>query len=347
MNRLIFHKDGDEKSDWNKAGKILRSPVRKLLFFVHCYLIKIEILPLRSLKSSWINKQSLSCFLNLISSGSIVVATLAYIASEGHRRNNEVLNAWQTLTSAYEQSGNGGRIQALEFLNASPGTSWRRKFPWFCAPISLCVWPPEDLSGINLAVSLVSMTQSDFSGKDIISSKGSGVYLVGVSLPSATLRNANFRGANLSYSNLENADLGSADLSLAILRFSSLKGADLLKVNLAMSDLQGANLIGVYLGGSDLRDADLAGTQLQQANLVKTDFRNVDLRHSNLEDADLEMSNLQGADLTSSNLNRANLTKADLRGAKNLTESQLEGAYLCETLVSQGFFENVNLNSDC
>jgi hypothetical protein len=77
----------------------------------------------------WLRSIALLEILGIIGNTGIILAALTYIGSEKQRRNAEVLNAWQTLTSAYGQEGSGGRIQALEFLNASPGTHWRRKFP--------------------------------------------------------------------------------------------------------------------------------------------------------------------------------------------------------------------------
>jgi hypothetical protein len=98
----------------------------------------------------WADNQALISLLGVVGNIGILIAVVSYVGSEKQRRDAEVLNAWQTLTSAYGQSGSGGRIQALEFLNASPGANWRRRFPWFCAPLPLCTWPQESLAGIDL-----------------------------------------------------------------------------------------------------------------------------------------------------------------------------------------------------
>ena len=70
----------------------------------------------------WISRQA---FFTIAAQLAILVAIIAFIGSENTRRNNEVFTAWQTITSAHEQPGSGGRIQALEFLNSRP-----LRFPW-------------------------------------------------------------------------------------------------------------------------------------------------------------------------------------------------------------------------
>ena len=125
----------------------------------------------------------------------ILIAIAAYISTEKHRRNAEVLKAWRMIASA-DRPGNGGRIQALEFLNASPGAAWRRKFPWFCAPRPLCTWPAESLAGINLAVDSIDATGAK-DWQDPSSKKSYGAYLGGIVLPRANLMRANLAGAYL------------------------------------------------------------------------------------------------------------------------------------------------------
>ena len=53
--------------------------------------------------------------LSLIGNVGLIIAVATYVGSEKQRRDAEVLNAWQTLTSAHGQTGNGPRRRALEF----------------------------------------------------------------------------------------------------------------------------------------------------------------------------------------------------------------------------------------
>ena len=190
----------------------------------------------------WLESLALIQILSLVGNTGLIIAAATYVGSEKQRRDAEVLSAWQTITSAYEQGGNGGRIQALEFLNASPGANWRRKFPWFCAPVSICVWPAQSLSGVDLSRNTLEQDRGDL----VI-----GVYLAEIELPQARLRNANFRGAFLRGANLQNA----------LLRDADFRGAYFI----------GTNLQGATLWGADFRGAkSLKTEQITQAKLCFT-----------------------------------------------------------------------------
>ena len=279
---------------------------------------------------AWANNQALLGLLGLVGNVGIIIAVFTYIGTEQQRRDAEVLNAWQTLTSAHGQSGSGGRIQALEFLNASPGANWRRKFPWVCAPLPLCTWEAESLDGINLGVEtegLKPSSQLDSSGEGESPEESPeenpvGVYLAGIQLPNARLRDANLAGADLGGANLEGANLWEANLEGANLRGVNLAGGYLWFANLA-----GARLLKANLEGANLEDADLGGADLWEANL---------------EGADLEDANLEGAELWGINLKGAVLIGVDLSGVKNLTEVQLTRAKLCRTTLP----DNITLDPD-
>ena len=162
---------------------------------------------------------------------------MTYIGSEKHRRDAEVMAAWQTITSATGQSGSGGRILALEFLNASPGANWRRKFPWFCAPHPICTWKSQSLAAANLGAEVP------------------GAYLVEIQLPGALMRGANLENAILRGANLTNSTLFNVNLKGAVLRGANLTGAE----------LQGA-----YLEETNLQDATVTEEQLNQTHLCQT-----------------------------------------------------------------------------
>ncbi|MEM7595633.1 MAG: DUF2934 domain-containing protein [Cyanobacteria bacterium P01_A01_bin.83] len=74
---------------------------------------------------AWIDKQAFFAILGKLGNLAVVVAIATFVFGENVRRNNEVFSAWQTITSAHGQSGSGGRIKALEFLNSRP-----LRFPW-------------------------------------------------------------------------------------------------------------------------------------------------------------------------------------------------------------------------
>ncbi len=305
QNRLLIDRHGDSNSDWETAEKIVRNPWRFLLFTSHCSLIKLEKKIWEPLLN-WANNQALLSLLGLIGNVGIIIAVVTYIGSEKQRRDAEVRNAWQTITSAYGQPGSGGRIEALEFLNASPGANWRwRVLPWLCERNQrqtprvwfICfTWPAESLAGISLAVDSIDETDSEDS-EEPSNHSSAGAYLAG-----AYLYDINLEGAFLRSANLEGANLGSA--------------------NLEGADLWGANLEGAFLGIANLEGAYL--------------------RSANLEGAVLVSANLEGVDLWGANLEGAYLSRANLEGVQNLTEEQLAQAKLCQTILP----EHITLDSD-
>lgn len=227
---------GDKDSDWEKARQIARNPIKTALFASHCVWVRLEK-RIGEPILAWVNDQAILSLLGVIGNLGLILGVVTYIGSEKQRREAEVLSAWQTITSAYGQAGSGGRIQALEFLNASPGANWRRKFPWVCAPLKLCLWAPESLAGINLTVPGESQER---------------VYLGGINLEEAILTDANLKGAFLLGANLEGASL----------RDANLRGVSLIRANLTEADLIGANLTGASLDSANLTGAKLCRTTL-------------------------------------------------------------------------------------
>ncbi len=69
----------------------------------------------------------------------IVIAVISFIATEKQRRDTQIYQAWQVITAAHNQSGSGGRKEALEFLNSQP-----RKFPFIWQK-----WEKQSLAGLD------------------------------------------------------------------------------------------------------------------------------------------------------------------------------------------------------
>ena len=200
--RQLLGRPGDAQSDWQTAQKIVASRWRTTLFVSHRRFIELEKRAWEPLLA-WANNQALLGLLGVIGNVGLIIAVATYVGSEKQRRDAEVLNAWQTLTSAHGQTGNGGRRRALEFLNASPGANWRRRFPWFCAPHPLCTWPAESLAGINLSVDGVEVVEESEESQGqrpdafLVFNRRPSVYLALISLPNADLEGANLEGASL------------------------------------------------------------------------------------------------------------------------------------------------------
>lgn len=156
----------------------------------------------------------------------------------------------------------------------------------------------------------------------------------------------NLNNIHIPKANLKGAKLQHANMSEAYLRGALLIRADLVAANLFHADLVGANLFGadlhwVILNDAALSDIRLFGADLRNAQLNGADLIGADLRRVRLDDAHLNRSiligahlfranlsrvDLRGADLNGAFLDSADLSGADLRGARNLSQEQLDRA---------------------
>jgi hypothetical protein len=109
---------------------------------------------------------------------------------------------------------------------------------------------------------------------------------------------------------LQIPDLEAAALSLGQRQWGPVNGGPI--------NLQGARLSRTFLRSSCLSRADLNG-----ADLSETDLNCARLDHANLSAANLAHAVLDDADLSDSVLTRANLIGTRLRGARGLTQAQI------------------------
>jgi uncharacterized protein YjbI with pentapeptide repeats len=136
---------------------------------------------------------------------------------------------------------------------------------------------------------------------------------------------------------LNEINLGNANLSNATLYDVNLNNTDLTN-----ADLSNTNLIDSTLNETKLNGAKFNGAYLSYANLTRAYLSNANLTRAELIGADLTDANLSNANFRGANLNNANLTNAYLRGAKNLTDIQLDKAKLCNTTLPDGTVSNQN-----
>jgi hypothetical protein len=175
--------------------------------------------------------------LEYLSSFGVLIAVIFYFGESGDRLKQKHYQAWQVINTAQGKGGNGGRIEALQELNADG--------------ISLVGVDVSSafLQGIRLQ--RASLARSNFSAADLRDSDLTFAGLSDADLRSANLRHCILRGANLEHANLTDADLFSADLTGADLSGATLANADLRNTNLAnlkWSDtlnLKNANIFGV------------------------------------------------------------------------------------------------------
>jgi hypothetical protein len=176
--------------------------------------------------------------LEYLGSFGVLIAVVFYFAGAGDRLKQKHYQAWQVINTAQGKGGNGGRIDALQELNADG-------IPLIGVDLSGAFLQGIHLQGAHLSrcnLSAADLRNSNFDSADIAD---------------ADLRSANFRESSLRNVHLEHADLSEADLSGA-----DLSGADLSLANLTHADLRFTNL--ANLKGQDilnLKNANIFGVK--------------------------------------------------------------------------------------
>jgi Pentapeptide repeats (8 copies) len=171
--------------------------------------------------------------LEYLSSFGVLIAVIFYFGESGDRLKQKHYQAWQVINTAQGKGGNGGRIEALQELNAD-------------------------------GISLVGV---DASGAFL-----QGIRLQRASLARSNFSVADMRDGDLSFADLSNADLR-ANLRHCILRSATLEHADLTDADLFGADLTGADLSRAILTNADLRNTNLANLKwsetlkLENANI--------------------------------------------------------------------------------
>ena len=142
------------------------------------------------------------------------------------------------INTAQGKGGSGGRIDALQELNAD-------KVPLVGVDVSSAF-----LQDLNLRNA--SLLRSNFSSADLRNAN-----LAGVDFTLANLRTANLRGAILDHAKCIQTDMEDTDLTN-----SSIVGADLLGASLDDADLRGADLKDIqWQHLKSIAGANIAGVQ--------------------------------------------------------------------------------------
>jgi hypothetical protein len=185
-------------------------------------------------KMEWVayalNRWTFLEVLEYLSSFGVLVAVVFYFAESGDRVKQKHYQAWQVINSAQGKGGNGGRMEALQELNADG------------VPLVGVDLSSAFLQGVRLKKA--NLVRANFDRADARNAE-----MDGARMDDASLRNANFRGANFSGASLRESVLDDADLTGA--------------------ELRGADLAGASLEDTDLRDADLAGVNWKDLKSVK------------------------------------------------------------------------------
>jgi hypothetical protein len=177
---------------------------------------------------------------------SVMFAVLVYFNEAPDRKKQKHYQAWQVINTAQGKGGSGGRIEALQELNAD-------KIPLVGVDVSRAF-----LREVRLPNAM--LMRSDFEGADL-----RDCVLEGSRMDSSNLQSANFRSGNLKRVRMMDSDLESADLFEA-----DLTGADLSRTNLKNVDLRHADLKGlVWAGIVSVEAANIYGVKSPPSGFVE------------------------------------------------------------------------------
>jgi hypothetical protein len=158
--------------------------------------------------------------LEYLGSFSVLIGVIFYFSESGDRLKQKHYQAWQVINTAQGKGGNGGRIDALQELNADN----------------------------------VSLVGVDASGASLQGIRLGKADLSRANLNSADLRNSDFEQANLAYADLHFANFRQGNLRRTLFQEADLSDADLSGADLTSADLTDANLSSADLRGSDLKN---------------------------------------------------------------------------------------------
>jgi len=110
-----------------------------------------------------------------------------------------------------------------------------------------------------------------------------------------------------------------------------LVGAKMTNSVFNRSDFSGAVMTRADASSSEFEGADFTETDLRRASFVdahcpRARFERAMLANANGSGADFSRASFAGADVTNMNLEGADISGADLRGARGLTQAQLDEA---------------------
>jgi pentapeptide repeat protein len=175
--------------------------------------------------------------LEYLGSLSILIAVIFYFSESGNRTKQRHYQAWQVINTAQGKGGSGGRLEALQELNAD-------RVPLVGV----------DVSGAylqNIHLRKARLVRANFSAADVRMGDFRGADFSDADLHGGNFRYSTFSGAALRRAQLDDADLVDADLSSADLAGASLANADLRRTNLNgarwrdIANMQGANIGGM------------------------------------------------------------------------------------------------------
>lgn len=194
--------------------------------------------------------------LEYLGSLSVLIGVIFWFAESGARVQQRHDAAWQVINTAQGKGGSGGRIEALQSLNAD-------HIPLVGVDVSSAFLQGLRLRGARLA-------RANFAAADLRDSNFSDSDLTWANLHFANFRNSMLRNADLTNADLSDADCVGADLSSARLASADLENTDLRNTNISdiqwqqIANIRGANIAGVKNAPSGFLNWALAQGAVQK-----------------------------------------------------------------------------------
>jgi molybdenum ABC transporter molybdate-binding protein len=160
-----------------------------------------------------LSRWSLLEVLEYCGSLSILVGVIFYFAGAHDRLEQKHYQAWQVINTAQGKGGSGGRIDAMQELNADH--------------VPLVGIDARDAFLQHIRLARANLRRCNLSGADMRGASLEGADVDNAQLVYTNLRGADLRGADLTDARMWNADLGGADLADVVLDNADLSDADL------------------------------------------------------------------------------------------------------------------------
>ncbi len=175
--------------------------------------------------------------LEYLGSFSVLIGVIFYFSESGARIKQRHYQAWQVINTAQGKGGSGGRIEALQELNAD-------HVPLVGVDVSTAFLQGLKLERANLLrsdFSAADLRESDLKSADFTYADMHAANLRGSHLENTIFENTNMSDCDLWGSSLSGARLGGADLSNADLRFADLRDIQWKE----LKSIQMANIAGI------------------------------------------------------------------------------------------------------
>jgi hypothetical protein len=158
--------------------------------------------------------------LEYLGSFSVLIGVIFWFSESGARIQQRHYQAWQVINTAQGKGGSGGRIEALQELNADR------------IPLTGVDASSAFLQGLH--VPHANFMRANLSAADL---RDSDLHFA--DLTWADLHYVNLRNSNLEHTLFNHADLRDCDFNGANLAAASFDGADLTNADLRAADLRG------------------------------------------------------------------------------------------------------------